>query len=192
MQIGILGAGNVGLAVGRQLIGAGHVVKLSSARGPHALTPVAQDIGAEGVSVAEDAAAELVLLAVPWPAVPDVLDPLADWDGRILVDATNPFVSHNPLQLADLQGRSASVVVAEHAPGARVVKAFEMGLDRTGETGEPIPDDLASSDGPTLINDQHAPIDPAASTTAAACTALRPTGWLSTGQSGGRKPARDQ
>ncbi len=124
MQIGILGAGNVGLAVGRQLIGAGHVVKLSSARGPHALTPVAQDIGAEAVSVTEAAAAELVLLAVPWPAVPDTLDQLSDWDGRILVDATNPFVSHNPLQLADLQGRSASVVVAEHAPGARVVKAF--------------------------------------------------------------------
>jgi predicted dinucleotide-binding enzyme len=124
MQIGILGAGNVGLAVGRQLIGAGHVVKLSSARGPHALTPVAQDIGAEAVSVTEAAAAELVLLAVPWPAVPDVLDPLPDWDGRILVDTTNPFVSHNPLRLADLQGRSASVVVAEHAHGARVVKAF--------------------------------------------------------------------
>ena len=124
MQIGILGAGSVGLAVGRQLIGAGHLVKLSSARGAHALTPVAQDIGAEAVSVAEAAAGELVLLAVPWPAVPDVLDPLPDWQGRILVDATNPFVAINPLQLADLQGRSASVVVAEHAPGARVVKAF--------------------------------------------------------------------
>ena len=124
MQIGILGAGNVGLAVGRQLIRAGHVVKLSSARGPRALTPVARDIGAEAVSVTDAAAAELVLLALPWPAVPDVLGPLPNWQGRILVDATNPFVTFNPLQLADLQGRSASVVVAEHAPGARVVKAF--------------------------------------------------------------------
>src|SRR5258705_2231537 len=124
MQIGIRGAGQVGLAVGRQLTGAGHRVKLSSARGPHALTPVAQSIGAEAASVTEAAAAELVLLALPWPAVPDVLDPLPDWQGRILVDATNPFVTFDPLQLADLQGRSASVIVAEHAPGARVVKAF--------------------------------------------------------------------
>jgi 8-hydroxy-5-deazaflavin:NADPH oxidoreductase len=124
MQIGILGAGHVGLAVGRRLIGAGHRVKPSSARDPHALTPVAQGIGAEAASVTEAAATELVLLAVPWPAVPDALDPLPDWQGRILVDATNPFVTSNPLQLADLQGRSASVVVAEHAPGARVVKAF--------------------------------------------------------------------
>jgi predicted dinucleotide-binding enzyme len=124
MEIGILGAGSVGLAVGRRLTAAGHTVKLSSARGPHALAAVAQGIGAEAVSVGEAAAADLVVLAVPWPAVPDVLDDLPDWQGRILVDATNPFVTSNPLTLADLQGRSASVVVAEHAPGAWVVKAF--------------------------------------------------------------------
>jgi predicted dinucleotide-binding enzyme len=33
MEIGILGAGQVGLAVGRRLVGAGHHVKLSSSRG---------------------------------------------------------------------------------------------------------------------------------------------------------------
>ncbi|MDT5318722.1 MAG: 8-hydroxy-5-deazaflavin:NADPH oxidoreductase [Mycobacterium sp.] len=124
MQIGILGAGHVGLALGRRLTGAGHRVKLSSARGPQALAPVAQGIGAEAVSATEAAAGDLVLLAVPWPAVPDTLDPLPDWQGRILVDVTNPFVTVNPLELADLQGRSASVIVAEHASGARVVKAF--------------------------------------------------------------------
>lgn len=124
MQIGILGAGQVGLAVGRRLVGAGHRVKLSSARGPQALTPVAHGIGAEAASVTEAAAADLVLLAVPWLAVGDTLDPLPDWQGRILVDATNPFVTFDPLELADLEGRSASVIVAEQAPGARVVKAF--------------------------------------------------------------------
>jgi predicted dinucleotide-binding enzyme len=124
MEIGILGAGHVGLAVGRRLIGAGHHVKLSSARGPGPLAPLAHDIGAAAVSVTDAAPSELVLLAVPWPVVADLLDPLPDWQGRILVDATNPFVSSDPLQLADLGGRSASVIVAEHAPGARVVKAF--------------------------------------------------------------------
>jgi 8-hydroxy-5-deazaflavin:NADPH oxidoreductase len=124
MQIGILGAGNVGLAVGRRLARAGHRVMLSSARGPDALTPVAQGIGAEASTVTEAAVQELVLLALPWLAVAETLDPLPDWQGRILVDATNPFVTFDPLELADLEGRSASAVVAEHAPGARVVKAF--------------------------------------------------------------------
>jgi hypothetical protein len=124
MQIGILGAGNVGLALGRRLVGAGHHVQLSATRDPQALKPVADGIGAEAVSVPDASAADVVVLAVPWPAVPDVLGPLPDWQGRILVDATNPFVNFNPLELADLKGRSASVVVAEQAPGARVVKAF--------------------------------------------------------------------
>jgi hypothetical protein len=124
MQIGILGAGNVGLALGRRLVGAGHHVQLSATRDPQALKPVADGIGAEAVSVADASAADVVVLAVPWPAVPDVLGPLPDWQGRILVDATNPFVNFNPLELANLKGRSASVVVAEQAPGARVVKAF--------------------------------------------------------------------
>ena len=141
MEIGILGAGQVGLAVGRRLIGAGHRVKLASARGADALTPVAQGIGAEAVSTTEAAAQELVLLALPWPVLPDVLDPLPDWQGRILVDATNPFVTFNPLQLADLQGRSASAIVAEHAPGARVVKAFNSitmaNFEKGPQQGEP-------------------------------------------------------
>ena len=124
MQIGILGAGNVGLTVGRRLVDAGHEVKLSSRRAPHDLRPVADGIGAEAVSVIDAATAELVLLAVPWTAVPDILDGLPDWQSRILVDATNPFVTFEPLQLADLGGRSASVIVAKHAPGARVVEAF--------------------------------------------------------------------
>jgi predicted dinucleotide-binding enzyme len=124
MQIGILGAGSVGLAVGRRLAGAGHRVMLASARGPHALTPVAHEIGAKAGSIVDAAAQELVLLALPWPVVTEVLDPLPGWQGRILIDATNPFVAVDPLQLADLEGRSASAIVAEHAPGARVVKAF--------------------------------------------------------------------
>jgi predicted dinucleotide-binding enzyme len=124
MQIGILGAGSVGLAVARRLTGAGHHVLLASARSQNALTPVAKNIGAEAAAISDAAAQELVLLAVPWPVVPEVLDPLPEWQGRILVDATNPFAAIDPLQLADLEGRSATVVVAEHAPGARVVKAF--------------------------------------------------------------------
>jgi 8-hydroxy-5-deazaflavin:NADPH oxidoreductase len=124
VEIGILGAGNVAVAVGRSLTGAGHRVKVSSRRGSHALTSVARGIGAEAATIAEAAASELVVLAVPWPSVADVLEPLPNWEGRILIDATNPFVSSNPLKLADLHGRSASTIVADHAPGARVVKAF--------------------------------------------------------------------
>ena len=47
------------------------------------------------------------------------------WNGRVLIDATNPFIQYSPrLVLADLGDKGASEVVAALAPGARVVKAF--------------------------------------------------------------------
>jgi predicted dinucleotide-binding enzyme len=76
-------------------------------------------------TVQEVARLELVMLAVPWLQVPSALVGLPNWAGRILVDTTNPFTQLEPeLVLADLGGMGASEIVAAHAPGARVVKAF--------------------------------------------------------------------
>ncbi|HZY59427.1 MAG TPA: hypothetical protein VFE56_06660, partial [Candidatus Binataceae bacterium] len=53
------------------------------------------------------------------------LQRLPAWNGRVLIDATNPFIETSPqLVLADLGGKGASEVVAALAPGARIVKAF--------------------------------------------------------------------
>src|SRR5206468_9561136 len=67
--------------------------------------------------------APIVVLAVPWPKVAEVLGQLPGWDGRILIDATNHFLlpSH---ELADLKGRVSSEIVSELAPSAKVVKAL--------------------------------------------------------------------
>lgn len=77
----------------------------------------------EFTSVEVAAQGDLVLLAVPWEHVDSTLRFLGPWDGRVLIDATNPFVGA-PLRLVDLGGRSSSCIVAEKALGARVVKAF--------------------------------------------------------------------
>ena len=75
--------------------------------------------------VGEAASLDYVLLAVPWPNVADALRGLPAWNGRVLIDATNPFIEYSPkLVLADLGGKGASEVVAGLAPGLRVVKAF--------------------------------------------------------------------
>jgi predicted dinucleotide-binding enzyme len=50
-----------------------------------------------------------------------VLDDVTDWDGRILIDATNPDGADT---LARLNGRTSSEVIAELSPDAHVVKAF--------------------------------------------------------------------
>jgi predicted dinucleotide-binding enzyme len=74
------------------------------------------------VTVAEALRADIVILAIPFDAVPDAVKGV-DWDGRIVIDATNAidFPAFTP---RDLKGRLSTEVVADRVSGARVVKAF--------------------------------------------------------------------
>jgi hypothetical protein len=75
--------------------------------------------------VAEAAQADIVFLAVPFPEIPTALDSLPDWGGRILVDTTNVLTYANGTpEVLDLGERTGSEITAAHAPGARVIKAF--------------------------------------------------------------------
>jgi predicted dinucleotide-binding enzyme len=123
MRFGIIGAGNIGQAVARHAVAAGHEVIVSSRRGGESLAEAAAAVGATPGTVAEAAASELVLLSVPWSAVPDALDGLS-WDGQVLIDATNAFISFSPMKVEDFGESSSSERVASLAPGAHVVKAF--------------------------------------------------------------------
>jgi 8-hydroxy-5-deazaflavin:NADPH oxidoreductase len=127
MRFGTIGAGAVALAFGREALARGHEVVLSSRRGPDALVDKVAELGrgASAAPVEEAASLDYVLLAVPWRNVESALKSLPAWNGRVLIDATNPFVETSPkLVLADLGGQGASEVVAALAPGARIVKAF--------------------------------------------------------------------
>ena len=127
MKFGTIGAGTVALAFARAALATGHDVVLSGRRGPKSLgRKVAQlGHGASPATVGEAASLDYVLLAVPWPDVEVAMRGLPAWNGRVLIDATNPFIEYSPkLVLADLGGVGASEVVAGLAPGARVVKAF--------------------------------------------------------------------
>jgi 8-hydroxy-5-deazaflavin:NADPH oxidoreductase len=127
MLIGIIGAGNVAQTFARFALAAGHDVILSNSRDPETLHELERKLGerARIGSVAQAAAAPIVLLAVPWPRVESALRDLPSWDDRILIDATNGFKDGTPAGgIVDAGERSTSEVVASNAPGARVVKAF--------------------------------------------------------------------
>ncbi len=127
MKIGTIGAGVVALAFAREAIAQGHEVVLSSRSGPDALSGKVAQLGrgASAAPITEAAGLGYVLLAVPWNNVEAALRGLPPWDGRVLIDATNPFIETSPrLVLADLGDRGGSEMVADFAPGARLVKAF--------------------------------------------------------------------
>jgi 8-hydroxy-5-deazaflavin:NADPH oxidoreductase len=100
---------------------------LSNSRGPESLADLIASLGlqAKTGTVAEAARTPIVLLAVPWIKVREVLTPLRDWDGRILIDATNIFLNYAAIfDVDDLDEMTGSEIVARLAPDARVVKAF--------------------------------------------------------------------
>jgi predicted dinucleotide-binding enzyme len=116
--VGIIGAGRIGQAMAQTARRAGRQVVIANSRGPESLTSVVEGLG-DGVSagtVKDAAAADIVVLAVMWPQVPQAVKEL-DWDGRIVIDPTNDF---DP---SDLDGRTSSEVVADLVAPARVVKA---------------------------------------------------------------------
>ena len=116
MRIAILGAGHVGSTLGRLWHAAGHDVTFAArdAARPRAL---AAELGerAHAASVADAVAgAEVVLVAVPGPAVADVLQAAGPMDGRVMIDAANSF-------------RQQQVILrslADAFPRARWVRAF--------------------------------------------------------------------
>jgi predicted dinucleotide-binding enzyme len=118
MDVGIVGAGRLGQAMARTALRAGRSVLLANSRGPESLTSVVSILG-EGVSagtVEEAAAADIVVIAVPWDRMPEAVQGL-EWNSQIVIDATNDWAG------GDLEGRTSSEIVAGLVAGARVVKA---------------------------------------------------------------------
>jgi NADPH-dependent F420 reductase len=123
MKIAVIGTGNVGSALGGTLARAGHEVTFA-ARDVEKADRTATSIGATSSSTTDAvAAADIVVLAVPFGALADVADdirPVAD--GKIVVDATNPLKpDYSGLAL---QGTSAAEELARLLPDAKVAKAF--------------------------------------------------------------------
>lgn len=124
LTIGFIGLGHVGKALAAKSVQAGCRVLLSNSSGPASLTGYVAELGplAASGTVAEAAQAEIVFLAVPWAAIGQALHGLPNWEGRIVVDATNPILADGTF--VDLGAKTSSELVAAQLPGARVVKAF--------------------------------------------------------------------
>src|ERR1700741_416437 len=142
MNIGIIGSGALGSNVARALARRHLAASISNRRGPASLAPLVEELGPsiKAATVQEAAAADIVLVAVRWVDIGKALGGLPAWNGRIVIDGTNPveFLEpnspdandpSNPLaaygiKAVDLGGRHSSQVFREFVPGARVVKAF--------------------------------------------------------------------
>lgn len=132
LRIAILGAGDIGLTLGRKWARAGHTlafgVKNPSTERAQSLR---EELG-EHVQIGspEEALAksEIVLLAVPGSAVEEIIAAHAHLlDHKIIIDATNQITKGKTVATKQWQGRGALnslSTLQAHAPQAQVYRAF--------------------------------------------------------------------
>jgi 8-hydroxy-5-deazaflavin:NADPH oxidoreductase len=129
MQIGIIGAGNMGAGLGKLWAEAGHQVVFSYSRDEEKLRELAASAGmrATAGTIQEAAAQEVVLLAVWLPAVAEVIQAVGSLEGKIVITCVSglqPDFTGKTIGLATDLKISIAETIQQLAPNARVVEAF--------------------------------------------------------------------
>jgi hypothetical protein len=124
MEVGIVGAGNIGGNVARRLVFGGHKVVLSFARDPANLEALARAIGpAARVGTASEAGScPVVVVSVPWGVIDEALEQVGTLSGRIVIDTTNQFGPGGIATWPD--GGTAAQHNAARMAGSRYTKTF--------------------------------------------------------------------
>jgi 8-hydroxy-5-deazaflavin:NADPH oxidoreductase len=125
MKIGIIGSGNIGGTAAKLFAKAGHEVAISNSRGPESLKSFVSSVGPNIMAnTVEDAIkfGEVILLAIPWRRRQDLLSVSKLLDGKIVIDAMNPY-SEN-FEVIDLGNSTSSEEVLKQIPNSRLIKAF--------------------------------------------------------------------
>jgi predicted dinucleotide-binding enzyme len=124
VNIGFVGAGNMGQGLARLATNAGVDVTLSNSHDPASLRDVAEELGVRADTVEQTVGdSAIVVLTVPLSRVREI-DP-APFKGRVVVDTCNYYPARDgrigPLDENEL---TTSELVQDHLAGAIIVKAF--------------------------------------------------------------------
>jgi NADPH-dependent F420 reductase len=115
-DVSIIGSGNMGQAIHGIVSKGGHSAEL---------------VGREG-----EITGDIVVLAVPYPAVDDVIAQRGDaLAGKVVVDITNPLNFETFDSLVVPADGSATGVIAEKLPQSTVIKAFNTNFAATLASG---------------------------------------------------------
>jgi predicted dinucleotide-binding enzyme len=135
-RISIIGIGNMGSAIAGIAAKGGASVQVV-ARDITKAQQLASQIGGTAGSFGDALTGEIVVLALPHPALADVIATYAEQlDGKVVVDVTNPvdFATFDALTVPADSSAAAELQAA--LPGARVVKAFNTNFAATLLSGE--------------------------------------------------------
>jgi predicted dinucleotide-binding enzyme len=124
MDIGIIGSGNIGSTLARQLAALGHQVSIANSRGPDSLAALAAETGSTAATVEQAASAQdVVIITVPEKSVPQLPRDILAKTSAVVIDTGNYYPSRDG-EIAEIdEGLTESEWVAQ-VLGRPVIKAF--------------------------------------------------------------------
>lgn len=155
-KIGVVGSGRIGGTLGGIWVKAGHEVMFSSLDLEHDKALAAKLGPNARAGTPREAAAfgEVLLIAVPYSALPDVGRELGSLlKGKVVIDTCNPILARDGEIAKWAREKGAGLASAELLPGARIVRAFNaIGYSRmavahqqSGRIGMPMASDDAKA-----------------------------------------------
>lgn len=126
MKLLVIGSGKMARAIGSRALAGGHRVRIADREASKAVS-LAADLGAgsTGEALEEIGDADVVVLATPYRGSLEIAREWSDrLSGKILIDISNPVDFTTLDGLVTPPGSSAAEQIAEAAPAASVVKAF--------------------------------------------------------------------
>ena len=127
LKIGVIGSGRIGSTLGGIWVKAGHEVMFASLDIEHDKALAAKLGAGARAGTSREAAAfgEVLLVAVPYSALPSVGKDLASQiKGKVVIDASNPIVNRDGEIATWAREKGAGLASMELLPGARIVRAF--------------------------------------------------------------------
>jgi 8-hydroxy-5-deazaflavin:NADPH oxidoreductase len=138
MKVTIIGAGNMGRAIGTRAVTGGHEVEIID-RDPAEARKLAENLGPSATAVEPEAGfgGQVVVLAMYYPGIKEAVRQYADeLAGKVVVDITNPVDTDTWSSLATPPGTSSAEELQQLVPEATVVKAFNTTFANTLVEGE--------------------------------------------------------
>lgn len=133
-SITIIGTGKMGSAIAD--MSARAEAKIQIIKRKAGASSTTERVDAEYGVIGDELTGELVVLAVPYESIPDVLAHYRDQlSGKVVVDISNPIDFTTFDELVVSPDSSAAAEIAKDIPNAAVVKAFNINFAETLASG---------------------------------------------------------
>jgi predicted dinucleotide-binding enzyme len=127
MNIGIIGSGAIGSCLAEKLVKLGHTVAMANSRGPASLKQLAEDIGAEAVTVEEATKnKKVIIVTIPQKNIPDLPKSLFQHLPKdvVVIDTGNYYPALRDGNIPALDKSGIESLWVQELLGIPVVKVF--------------------------------------------------------------------